>query len=117
MKILICDDEIEIVNVLKKCLESKGLLVNYALDGKEALRLIKERDYDIVFLDHNMPEITGMEIIEYIKEKHIKAKTVILTGYPDLSEYFCKTVGADEYLEKPIDLKVIEEIIDKYKKG
>lgn len=115
MKILICDDEIEIVNVLKEFLESKGLLVNYALDGKEALQLIiQETDYDIVFLDVNMPGLTGVEILKYIREHHVKAKVIILTGYPCINSKFCALIGANEYLEKPIDLETIGKIINKY---
>ena len=115
MKILICDDEIEIVNVLKKYLESKGLLVNYALDGKEALDLImRETSYSVVFLDINMPEFNGIEILKYIREHHVKTKVVVLTGYPGVTSNFCKILGADEYLEKPIDLETIGKIVDKY---
>ena len=115
MKALICDDEIGIINILKKFLEYKGLLVDYALDGKEALELIiHETGYDIVFLDVNMPELTGVDILKYVRENHVKAKVVVLTGYPGVDKDFCKMLGADEYLEKPIDLKAIGEIVDKY---
>ena len=115
MKILVVDDEIRIVDILVKFLETKGLLMDHALDGDKALSLIKEQDYDIVFLDMNMPGRTGLEITKYIKEKNMRTKVVILTGYLDLNEDFCKMFGADEYLEKPVDLKIIEEMVDKYK--
>ena len=114
MKILIVDDEVEIVNTLSKFIENKGLPVDCELDGKEGLELIKKRDYDIVFLDINMPGLTGFEVLRYIKDNHIKAKVIFLTGYPEVNEDFCKTLRADEYLEKPIDLKAIENIINKY---
>ena len=115
MKVLICDDEIEIINVLKKFLESKGLLVDCALDGREAVELIiREKGYNIVFLDVNMPEFTGIEILRYIREHHVKAKVVVLTGYPEVDEKFLQILGADEYLEKPIDPEAIGKIVDKY---
>lgn len=116
MKILIADDEIRIVDILVKFIESKGLKADQALDGKKALDLLKEQDYDIVFLDVNMPEFTGLEVTRYIKEKKPQTKVIILTGYPNLGKGIAKHVGADEYLEKPVDLKVIGEIIDKYTK-
>ena len=115
MKILIADDEERIVDILRKFLESKGLRVDYALDGKKVLDLIKEQDYDIVFLDINMPELTGFEILRYVKDNKMRVKVVFLTGYPCVDEKFCKTLRVDEYLEKPVDLKVIEEIVVKYK--
>ena len=115
MKILICDDEIEIVNALKKYLTSKGCDVGRALDGKKGLDLIKSGGYDIVFLDINMPGLTGFEVLRYVKDNNIKTKVVFLTGYPCMDEDFAKKIRADEYLEKPIDLKVIGEIVDKYR--
>lgn len=114
MKILVVDDEEKIVSQLKKFLEKKGHSVDIAIEGDKALSLIKEDGYDIVFLDENMPGLTGLELVEYIKKNNVKVKTVILTGYPVMTESFSKDVGADEYLEKPVDLKKIEEIVNKY---
>jgi len=114
MKILVADDEEKIVEQLKKYLGKQGYLVDTALDGEKALKLIKENSYDIVFLDDNMPWLTGLEIVEYMKKNKLPPKAVILTGYPYINEKFSKYVGADEYLDKPVDLKKIDEIVKKY---
>ena len=114
MKILICEDEIGVADILKRYLKYKGFDTDHAINGKIALELIKKKNYGIVFLDINMPELTGIEILKYMKESHNKAKVVILTGYPGVTSDFCVSLGADRYLEKPIDLKVIGDIIDKY---
>lgn len=115
MKILIADDEERIVSLLRKYLKSKRFIADSAINGKETLRLIKERDYDLVLLDINMPELSGLDILKYIKENKLRTVVVLLTGYPGVNKDFCKLLGADEYLEKPIDLEVISDIIDKYK--
>lgn len=114
MKILIADDEKEIVEAIKEFLIKKEYSVDIALDGKKALDLIKIKDYDLILLDENMPELTGLEIVEYIKNLHLKSKIIMLTGYPAIKEDFAKIIGVDEYLEKPIDLKKIEEAIRKH---
>jgi len=114
MKMLICEDEIGVVNILKRYLKYKGFDADHALNGRAALELIKSRDYGIVFLDISMPELTGIEIMKHMKENHSKAKIIVLTGYPGVTSDFCVSMGADRYLEKPIDLKVIGEIVDKY---
>ena len=114
MRILVADDEAGLVDIMRNYLEGKGLVVDCALDGKSALRLIKEQDYDIVFLDINMPELTGVEVLRFIKDNHIRAKVVFLTGYPYIDENLARLLRADEYLEKPISLKAIEEVITKY---
>ena len=112
--ILIVDDEKEFVAFLKDRLVLKGHVVDTAYDGREGLELIKSGRYDIVFSDQNMPELTGMELIKYIKSNNLKAKTVIITGYQESSEYFMRYMGADEYLTKPIQIKDIDAILKKY---
>ena len=114
MKILIADDEKEFVDFLKGVLIERGHEADTAYDGEEALELIKKNRYDILFLDHNMPGLTGLEIAEYVKENKIKSKTVIVTGYDPMSEKFARAVGADEYLEKPVAMKDVEAILKRY---
>ena len=116
MKILIVDDEKEIVELLKDRFIAKGHSVNTAYDGKKAMELIRSNSYDLIFLDHNMPGLTGLELLRYIKQNGLKAKTVIITGYEEVDEFFMKGRGADEYLTKPLKMKEIDDIIDKYSK-
>jgi Response regulator containing CheY-like receiver, AAA-type ATPase, and DNA-binding domains len=116
MKILICEDEIEVVNILKKYLKYKGFDADHALNGITALELIKSREYGIIFLDINMPGLTGIDILKQTKNDRNKAKVVVLTGYPGVNSGHCISLGADRFLEKPIDLKLIGEIIDEYTK-
>jgi DNA-binding response OmpR family regulator len=114
MTILIVDDEKPIVELLKHRYVAKGHSVSTAYDGKEALELIKSNSYDLIFLDHNMPGLTGLELLRYIKQKNLKPKVVIITGYPEIDEFFMKGRGADEYLTKPFNIKDIDDIVDKY---
>ncbi len=116
MKILIADDEKETAELIKKWLIRQGYDADLAFDGREALELIKLNDYDLAFLDHNMPELTGLELIKYLKENNPNTKTVMITGYPAIDGPVVKYLGADEYLTKPFKMKEIGDIIDKYKK-
>jgi len=114
MRILIADDEKEAVSLIKRCIERKGHEADAAFDGAGALELIKENKYDIVFLDHNMPEVTGLELIGYVKKTSPETKAVMITGYQQLGDAAAKDLGADEYLEKPFKIQDIENIILKY---
>ena len=114
MKVLVADDEKGITDLLRAFLEKKGHSVDVVSDGKSALKLITDKNFDIAFLDENMPELTGLEISKYIKKNNLRIKSIILTGYPCINEKLSKSVGADEYLVKPVDLAKIEEIINKY---
>ena len=115
MKILIADDEIDILLLIRERLIKQGHNVDIALDGGKALELIERNSYDLTFLDHNMPDMTGLELIKYIKKKNLKTKTVMITGYSHIVDSLAKRVGADEYMAKPLKLKEVEGVVNKYK--
>ena len=117
MNILIADDEKEAVELIKEWIVRKGYNADVAFDGKQALELIKLNKYDLVFVDHNMPEVTGLELIKYIKQNSPDTKTVMITGYPHIADFAAKELGADEYLTKSFKMREIDNIIDKYKSG
>lgn len=119
--ILIADDDKDLVEIVRKFLTDKGHRVDSVYDGDRALDLIKSTRYDIIFVDFNMPGLTGLELAKYVKANKLETKTVFFTGYPAISEPIAKYAGVDEYIEKPssIDslLENMREIIDKQDKG
>ena len=117
MKILIADDESGIVDLIGQALVRRGHEVQTAYDGAKALELVKTQAYDLAFLDMTMPEVTGMEIVDYIKQNGIQTKTVIITGYVFVEGDFAKASGADDYLSKPFGFEEIEAIVKKYKRA
>ena len=117
MRILIADDERAFVELLSESLTQMGNEVECAYDGGSALALIKKNKYDIILLDHNMPELTGLELVKYIRENKIEAKTVMITGYVDMNKTFMKVIGVDEYLTKPVKLADVYAILEKYSKN
>jgi DNA-binding response OmpR family regulator len=114
MKILIADDKKELGELVRDFLVKKGHNADIALDGRVAWELMKKNIYDLAFIDHNMPELTGLELVKLVKENKLKTKTVILTGYPSMKDFFAKSIGADEYISKPCHLEDIERIVEKY---
>ena len=115
MRILVADDNQEAVEAIKKFLTRREYVLDTAFDGKEALDLLKLKKYDLILLDHDMPEITGLELLDYIKKNAPQTKIVMITGYAEMENFAAKEMGADEYLTKPLNLQEIEGIIEKYK--
>jgi len=112
MKILLADDDVDLF--VKGHLEKRGHTVDLAYDGNNALSLIEKNDYDVVLLDQNMPEMSGLEIVKKVKQNPgIKARIIILTGYPTDIRLLAKSLGVDGYLKKPCQLKDIDDIIEK----
>ncbi|MBF0233583.1 MAG: response regulator [Desulfamplus sp.] len=95
----------------------RELIFSEACNGNEALELLYAKSYDIVFLDLTMPEKTGYEVLEDLKEKGIKANIIVLTAdiQPE-SEKIVRSLGAVGYMEKqrPLNrdilMKVLQEI-------
>lgn len=116
MRILIADDEKNFVETVKErlSLSRSSHVIDVAYNGKEALEMLRLKTYDVVFLDQNMPELSGVELVKYIKTNNPSSKAVIVTSYPAIDEFFAKNAGADDYLMKPVKIKELEGIIDKY---
>jgi CheY-like chemotaxis protein len=115
VKILVADDEVGLTEILSSVLQRKGHHVDVANDGQKAYDLLQKNRYDLAFLDFTMPEKTGMELMEVIKEQGVGTKTILVTAYSLVEEAFIKEAGMDEYVSKPFRVYDIEKILEKYK--
>ena len=84
-KILLVEDELGIANMEKNYLKKANFDVDIALDGKSALKLFDENEYDLVILDLMLPKVSGEEILKYIREKSYK-RTILPTCHPGNSQ-------------------------------
>ena len=111
-KILVVDDEPNIAFLIKEELEDEGYEVKVCNSGEEALKTIKNENFDLITLDIEMPEISGIEIAGKIREMEKDVKIVLLTAYShyksDLSSW-----AADAYIVKGSDFSELKEIIKK----
>ncbi|MEO4052731.1 response regulator transcription factor [Solibacillus sp. CAU 1738] len=103
-KILIVDDNEDIISFLKPALEVEGYIVDYALNGKEALGKTKE-EFDIILLDVGLPDIDGFTVCEEIKQ--VNSCPVIFLTAKGLEQERVKgfLVGGVDYIVKPFSLK------------
>ena len=81
-KILIVDDEVNLLQSLSDVLRKKGYLVATAQNGLEALEKLKERYFNIAIVDLKMPRMGGMELLEVMRERYPQTLVVMLTGLP-----------------------------------
>jgi|Deesub1362B_J571_1020462.scaffolds.fasta_scaffold00021_11 DNA-binding response OmpR family regulator len=121
-KILIIEDDLDTVFLLRKILEGDDYVVEYAQKGHEGIRKIDEMNPDLILLDYILPDTDGMEILSRVKEKHKDIPVIIMTAYgsEDLVVEILKR-GADDYLAKPFPISreillKIEENVRKRRK-
>ncbi|MRR53622.1 MAG: sigma-54-dependent Fis family transcriptional regulator [Deltaproteobacteria bacterium] len=117
-KILVADDEESMRWVLSKALKRKGFSVDLAKDGDEALRMIQSSHYDMAILDIKMPGLSGLELLDQIREIKKELLVVIMTAEASMKNAVeAMKRGAYDYITKPFDLDVIDAIIEKIDKA
>ncbi|MBM3431214.1 MAG: response regulator, partial [Bacteroidetes bacterium] len=104
VKILWADDEIELLKPHLLFLEQKGYHVDPVTNGRDALDKIKETSYDIVFLDENMPGLSGLETLSRLKEQHPLVPVVMITKSEE-EHIMEEAIGSKiaDYLIKPVN--------------
>ena len=105
-KILLVDDEVEILRITSFALKERGFEVFTASNGKEALEVAKDHlNVDIVLLDMIMSEMDGMQAFVKIKQIIPKAKFLIISGYDEMGPaQEVLEAGADGFLQKPFEI-------------
>ncbi|MBF0099683.1 MAG: sigma-54-dependent Fis family transcriptional regulator [Desulfobacterales bacterium] len=112
MKILIVDDEDIQRTMLKGFLQKQGYDVIEASNGATAIKQIVDYPVSIVLLDHKMPDMNGDEVLSKIKAINPFVRSIMITAYASVdTAVTIMKLGADDFLEKPVDLKVLLEKI------
>lgn len=116
-RILVVDDNLMNLKVIKSLLKKYQAQVQEAQSGADCIALLEKEKYDLVFLDHMMPQMDGVEAFRIIKERQLAPKTpiVMLTANAiegDKEKYL--DVGFDDFLSKPIIAEQLEAVLRKY---
>jgi CheY-like chemotaxis protein len=113
-KVLLVDDEREFVQTLSERLFMRDMGSAVAYDGESALNLIKEDEPEVIIVDLKMPGVDGLEVLRKVKEKRPEIEVIILTGHGhEEDRQLCMELGAFAYLQKPLDINVLSETIQK----
>ncbi len=111
-KILVADDEESIRWVLSKALNKQGYKVDLASSGEEAMQLFRRNHYDMAVLDIKMPQVTGLELLDYFQQQRPEMLVVIMTAESSMKNAVeAMKRGAYDYLTKPFDLDALDAII------
>ena len=114
LKVLVVDDEEDIIEVIQDRLEAYGFTVSTAGTGLQALKKLSMEKFDGIFLDIRMPEMSGIEALEEIRKNGLTIPVIILTSSStkDVAlEAMAK--GANDYLLKPFEWEELKAKIEK----
>ena len=124
-RVLVVDDEEEIISMLKRTLEREGFDVEGATNREVAVEKMENKLFPIVVLDVKFPETSGPELLREFKRINPLANVVMITGYSSIKNVIeCLGGGAVDYFTKPLDMDVImdrlreiETKIDRWKQS
>jgi two-component system, chemotaxis family, chemotaxis protein CheY len=118
MKILVVDDEKDVQSLFeqqfRKEIKNGELEFVFAFSGEDALVYLNLHEHEAVLIlsDINMPGMSGLQLLEHIKQKYHKPPPVVMmiTAYGDAENFtIAKELGADDFLTKPVDFTALKE--------
>lgn len=110
IKLLIVDDDLPICDFLRVFFSRKDYQVFTAIDGKQALSIVKEKQPNIILLDIRMPGLSGIEVLQKIKEIDKDAKVIMMTAVDEkMVVNLAMNYGATDYITKPFSLEYLEK--------
>lgn len=113
-KILIVDDEDNIRWVLGKYFEKKGFDVDYGVNGKEAVEKSMNSEYSVMLLDIKMPDMSGFDVLETLKENMVKTPIILITAQNTVNNAIRGiSIGAYDYIAKPFNLEEVNNVVEK----
>ena len=116
-RVIICDDEVEIVRYLNKILTAQGIEVEIFTSGEALMRVLEHRalkESDLLLLDVKMPDVDGIEILRRVKELKLEIPVVMMTAFASLNSAIeAMKLGAYDYVTKPFPKEKILGILDK----
>ncbi len=102
--LLIVDDELRILTALRRCLRREGYEIITVESPHEALRVLDDRPVDLILTDHQMPGMTGIELLAEAARRRPEAARLLITGWAEsISEAELKAVEVRALISKPWD--------------
>ncbi|GAB3689777.1 response regulator transcription factor [Spirosoma flavus] len=104
VQLLVVEDEPKVAMFIKKGLQTQAYAVEIASTGEEAKNLLSKSRFDLIILDVNLPDISGLELAEYIRHQPSQVPILMLTALDTVADKLLGfEAGADDYLAKPFD--------------
>jgi two-component system response regulator QseB len=104
-RLLLVEDDRELVELLSAVLRAEGYAVDVAMDGQRGLHLALTRPYDVVVIDRGLPVLDGLDLLARLRSRAVRTQALLLTAMGGVSDRIDGLdAGADDYLTKPFDL-------------
>ena len=115
VRILLADDEVDILNIYTELLEGNGHEVEAASNGKDVLELLAKSEFDMLILDLYMPQMDGFEAIKKLRQEGYDVPVIVMTGHFPDEEVERRLVGLDvsTSLRKPVMISTLLNAVNR----
>ena len=104
--LLIIDDEQRYADMLARRLALRGCVCEVCYNGRDAIRIVKQKKFSLIVLDLQLPDLYGTDVLRKIKAINAEIPVVILTGHgTEKDREECMTQGAHAFIHKPLDIE------------
>jgi CheY-like chemotaxis protein len=120
LNILLAEDNPVNQKVALRVLKHLGYQADVVNNGREAITAIETKSYDLILMDIQMPEMSGLEATEYIREREIASQlapvaiVAITANATHDDQYICSDAGMNDYISKPIQIDKLKDILQRY---
>ncbi len=114
MRILLIDDDPDVLEVLSRFLSDRGYHVETAADGKAGLTALRRDPPDVILLDLALPKLSGLEVLRRIKAEGLNVAVITISGHPLAERHLgpdSLELGASDFIMKPFDLEYLENTL------
>ena len=113
-KVLVVDDDPGVRTMLSQALDRSGYDVQSAVDGSEALCMIKDNQFNLVITDIRLPKVDGLQLLDMIKQSTPQLPVIVITGYGSVQNAVeAMQFGASDYLLKPFSTEALQAAINR----
>lgn len=113
-RILVVDDEENARIALSKILTHDGYDVSSAKNGLDALNFLRSKEVELIITDLNMPEMDGLMFLRELNRNYPASNVIMITAYGEVESYLeAMTLGAFEYINKPVKYDDLKKVINK----
>lgn len=120
MKVLLIEDNKDIADMVRLCLESENIVCEATGDGKVGLQLIKEDKFDVILLDLAIPEFSGFDIFRSLKDENLLgSRNVLIFTASSVTDEDMKemlSAGAKGVLRKPLSIDELLKVVERFRK-
>ncbi len=116
--VLVVDDEEQFLKVFSQRLKGRGMKVDTATSGEDAVKRVRGKEFDAIILDLVMPGMSGVDTLKRIKSENPDLQIIMLTGHGSVEKSVeAMKLGAVDFIEKPADMsKILEKIAEAKRK-